>query len=188
MHQTKGCLGFQVKSPLSFPNTRVPLNSTWKCLKKSSGHKISSTMIGLNSRIKVSWWNQRKRCLSFFSPLKRLTLSSLAFLFRQDWEKKFISFVASVLQRHPCYTWERVRFSYSSRKFWDALLIADPAMPLASCHPATLIYCSNILVSWLDLLHLIHLQYVQISSTLAQTIRRAARTNWMDATPNQKRK
>ena len=52
-------------------------------------------------------------------------------------------------------------------------------MSLVSCHPA-------IVVSWLDLWHLIHLKYGQISSALAQANRRGARTSWMDATPNQK--
>lgn len=92
----------------------------------------------------------------------------------------------AILQWHLWYTWERVIFSYSSRKLSDELLIEDSAMSLVSCHLAILIYCLNILVSWLDLLHLIHLQYVQISAALIQTIRRDTRTNWIDATPNQK--
>lgn len=91
-----------------------------------------------------------------------------------------------ILQWHLWYTWERVIFSYRSRKSSDELLTADPTMLLATCHPVFLTCCLDSLVSWPELLHLIHLQYVTSSLTIAQTIRRDAKTSWMDATPNQK--
>lgn len=62
--------------------------------------------------------------------------------------------------------------------------IADPAVPLASRHPVILIYYLNILVSWLRLLHVIHLQHVTISWTLALAIGKDVKTNGMDAPLN----
>lgn len=57
-------------------------------------------------------------------------------------------------------------------------------MPLARCYLVILIRCLNIMVSWLDLLHVMSFQYVTAGFTPAQTIRRDAKIPWMRA--NQK--
>lgn len=76
-------------------------------------------------------------------------------------------------------------FPSSSRKSSDELLMADTTIPLARYHSVIPIYHLNILVSWLDLLHLIYFQCVTVSVTPAQAARKDVTISWMGAISNQ---
>ena len=58
-------------------------------------------------------------------------------------------------------------------------------MPLAGYHPVIPICRLNILVSWLDLLHLMYFQCVTVNLTLAQTARKNVTISCMGAISNQ---